>query len=162
MTYLLHTRSKIIMGVTALGLIAASLSLVASSPMSEDEQRVREVVGLYFKGAEKSEASYFERAFDVENGHMKYVRTDSTGHQSIRTIPIAQAIAGWTSRPAEESWGKIHHVNLIDGKLAHATIEILFRGSVYVDVLALYKANDDWKIVNKTFVSRGPVEQSGE
>ena len=138
-------------------LVTAASALVASTPMSEDEQRVRDVVGLYFKGAETGNASYFERAFDVENAHMKSVRTDSTGLQQIRTTPIARAIEGWTSRPPEESWGKIHTVNVIDGKLAHATIEILFRGTIYVDVLALYKVNDDWKIVNKTYVSRGRV-----
>lgn len=86
---------------------------------------------------------------------MKYVRADSTGQQYIGTMPIADAIASWTSQPPEESWGKIHDVKILDDKLAHATIELLFRGRLYVDVMALYKVNDDWKIVNKTYVSRG-------
>ena len=89
---------------------------------------------------------------------MKFVLTDrETGEQSVRRVPIEDAIKGWTSREAEESWGKVLDVSIVDDKLAHATIELLWRGNLYVDVMAMYKVNDEWKIVNKTFVSRGPV-----
>ncbi len=160
MTLLSYIQPKLSLSLATLLLVALASYPTAPTPMSADEQKVREVIGYYFKGAETSDPSYFERAFDVENAHMKAVGTDSTGLQRVRTIPIANAIASWTRNPPEETWGKIHSVDIIDGKLAHATIEILFRGYVYVDVMALYKLNDDWKIVYKTYVSRGRVSDS--
>lgn len=143
------------LGITlAVGLIA--FSTVAFSPsMSAAEAEVRETVDLYFKGAVTGEASYFEEAFDVENGHMKYVRGNESDGYTIRTTPIRDAIAGWTRSPDPESEGQILDVKLLDDKLAHVTLEIFYKGRDYVDVLALYKVGDDWKIVNKTFVSHG-------
>jgi len=143
------------LGVTlAVGLVA--VSTVAFSPsMSATEAEVRETVDLYFKGAVTGEASYFEEAFDLENGDLKSVWGNDADGYAIRTIPIRDAIAGWTRSPDPESEGQILDVKMVDDKLAHVTLEIFYKGRDYVDVLALYKVGDDWKIVNKTYVSHG-------
>jgi hypothetical protein len=125
---------------------------------SQSEQEVRAVMDLYFKGAATAEPSYFEEAFDVENGHMKSIGRSEDGTETVRTTPIPAAIDGWTRHAPEKSWGKVLNVDVIDDRLAHATVELLWRGTIYVDVMGLYKVNDQWKIVNKTFVSRGRAE----
>lgn len=140
--------------------VAVATLALAPKPMSDDETAVRAVAQLYIDGAATVEAEYFNKAFAVPGADMKYVRTDrETGETSLRRVPIEDAIKGWTSRPAEKSWGKVLNVDIIDGKLAHATVEILWGGTIYVDVMAMYKIGDEWKIVNKTFVNRGPAPE---
>lgn len=138
------------LSATAIVAILAFTGFRAAPSMSAAEAEVRETVDLYFKGAVTGEASYFEEAFDVENGHMK-----SVWNNTIRTTPIRDAIAGWTRSADPESEGRILDVKLLDDKLAHVTLEIYYKGRDYTDVLALYKVGDDWKIVNKTYVSHG-------
>ncbi|MCI0490914.1 MAG: nuclear transport factor 2 family protein [Blastocatellia bacterium] len=137
--------------------IGASLIAFAAVGASNDDKEIRDVVELYFKGAATSEAHYFEKAFDVANAHMKYVTKDQSGKEMVRIVPITDAIKGWTSRPPEKSWGKILSLDLVDDKMAVAKVEMLYRGTIYVDLLSLYKINGEWKIVNKVFVSRGRV-----
>lgn len=70
------------------------------------------------------------------------------------SVPIRDAIKRWTSRPADESWGKMLSIDIVDRRMAGAKVEMLYRGHIYIDLLSLYKINGDWKIVNKTFVHR--------
>lgn len=144
------------LGATFALALVAIVNLAASNAMSAAEAEVRETVDLYFKGAVTGEASYFNEAFDLENGHMKSVWGNDTDGYAIHTTPIRDAIAGWTRSPDPASEGQILEVKMLDDKLAHVTLEIFYKGRDYVDVLALYKVGDDWKIVNKTYVSHGP------
>ncbi len=149
--------STLYFGLPSLFALALIVVIAAFAPMSENEKEVRAAMDLYIKGAATAEATYFEQAFAVEIADMKSVRTNDEGVQEVRVRSIKDAIVSWTSAPAQESWGKILDVKIIDDKLAHSTVELLFGGYIYVDVMSLYKVNDQWKIVNKTYVSRGPV-----
>ena len=140
--------------------ICAGIITIAADGASNNDKEIRDVVELYFKGAATSEAHYFEKAFDVANAHMKYVSKDQSGKEVMRIVPITDAIKGWTSRPPEKSWGKIISIDTVDDKMAVAKVEMLYRGTIYVDLLSLYKINGEWKIVNKVFVSRGRVPDS--
>ena len=144
--------------VCALVIVAGLITLADGA--NNNDKEIRDVIELYFKGAATSEAHYFEKAFDVPNAHMKYVWKDESGKESVKIVPIADAIKGWTSRPPEKSWGKILSVDLVDDKMAVAKIEMLYRGTIYVDLLSLYKIGEEWKIVNKVFVNRGRVPDS--
>jgi hypothetical protein len=123
---------------------------------SAEEAAVRTAVGYYIKGAQTADAADFERAFAVEIADMKWVWKDpETGVETLGSRPITEAIESWTKAGKAESWGKVVDVRIVDDKLAHATIELLWQEHLYVDVMSLYKVNGEWKIVNKTFVSRG-------
>jgi len=120
---------------------------------SDAEKEIRETIGLYFKGAETISPEYFEQAFALGVADMTYVRRDrETGTEVVQRVPIEDAIKGWTSGEAGETWGKITDITVLDNRLAHVTLDILWSGNVYTDVMAMYRVNDEWKIVNKTFV----------
>jgi len=130
---------------------------------SAEEAAVRDAVGFYIKGAASADAADFERAFAVDVADMKWVRKDrETGVETLGSRPISEAIESWTKAGKGESWGKVVDVRIIDDKLAHATIELLWQEHLYVDVMSLYKLNGEWKIVNKTFVSRGRADGKEE
>ena len=88
-----------------------------------------------------------------ENGRIVFVRRKDEV-DGVLSVPIRDAIKKWTSRPADESWGKVLSIDIVDGRMAVSKVEMLYRGHIYIDLLSLYKINGDWKIVNKTFVRR--------
>lgn len=126
---------------------------------SASEAAVRAAVQHYIDGAASGSEAEFNTAWDVTAGHMQYVRKGEDGKEAVHVVPIADAIKRWCSAPPAESWGKITDVMIVDDKLAHATVEMLWQGTIYVDYLSLYNVGGEWKIVNKVFVSRG---KSGE
>jgi hypothetical protein len=130
-------------------------ALAEGEGASASEAEVRTAVQHYIDGAASGSAAEFNTAWDVTAGHMKYVRKGEDGKESIRVVPIAEAIKSWCSAPKAESWGKITDVTIVDDKMAHATVEMLWQGTIYVDYLSLYNVGGEWKIVNKIFVSRG-------
>ncbi len=84
---------------------------------------------------------------------MVFVRRKD-GVDGVVSVLIRDAIKRWTSRPADKSWGKVLSIDIVDGHMAAATVEMIYRGHIYLDLLSLHKINGDWKIVNKLFVHR--------
>ncbi|MCO6437384.1 MAG: nuclear transport factor 2 family protein [Phycisphaerae bacterium] len=146
-------RARAVLIGTLLVVVVASV-LYAAAGTSADYVAVHATIDAYFEGAATAKAGPFEKAWDLDAGRMVFVRTVD-GVDSVQSVPVHDAIQHWTSRPAEESWGKVLSIDIIDGRMAVAKVEMLYRGHIYVDMLSLYKINGEWKIVNKTFVRRG-------
>ena len=127
--------------------------IYAGTGTSADYASVHAVIDSYFEGARTATSAPFEKAWELENGRIVLVR-QKDGVDGVVSVPIRDAIKRWTSKPAEESWGKVLSIDIVDGRMAAAIVEMLYRGHVYIDLLSLYKINGDWKIVNKTFVRR--------
>jgi len=151
-------RHVVFMGAIAIALTTiAANTLWADEKNADDESAVRAAVESYFEGARTGTAGPFEKAWDLETGRMVYVR-ERDGVEALHSVPIREAIKHWTAGPPGESWGKIQSIDMIDGKMAIANVEMLFHGTIYLDLLSLYKVDGTWKIVNKTFVRRAKAE----
>lgn len=138
----------------AAAVIAGVGSIIyAGTGTSADYASVHTVINSYFEGARTATSAPFEKAWELENGRMVFVRRKD-GVDGVVSVPIRDAIKRWTSRPADESWGKVLSIDIVDGRMAVAKVEMLYRGHIYIDLLSLYKINGDWKIVNKLFVRR--------
>ncbi len=138
----------------AAGVIAGVGSVIyAEARTSADYASVHAVIDSYFEGARTATSAPFEKAWELENGRIVFVRRKD-GIDGVISVPIRDAIKSWTSKPADESWGKVLSIDIVDGRMAAAKVEMLYRGHIYIDLLSLYKINGDWKIVNKTFVRR--------
>lgn len=129
---------------------------------SPTETEVRAAVQHYILGAATGREEEFNTAWDVAGGHMKYVRMGDGGKDYVHIVPIADAIKSWCSAPKADSWGKIHDIDIVDDKMAHVKVEMLWQGTIYIDYLSLYKVGDEWKIVNKIFVSRGKPKDASD
>ncbi len=138
----------------AIAVIAGVGSIIyAGTGTSADYESVHAVIDSYFEGARTATSAPFEKAWELENGRMVFVRRKD-GVDGVVSVPIRDAIKRWTSKPADESWGKVLSIDIVDGRMAVSKVEMLYRGNIYIDFLSLYKINGDWKIVNKTFVRR--------
>lgn len=138
--------------VVTLGL-AAVTGAIENAKTTADYAAVHATIDSYFEGAKTATAAPFEKAWDLEHGRMVYVKLQD-GVETLQAVPIKDAIKSWTSKPAEESWGKVLSIEVTDGRMAAVMVEMLYRGNIYVDLLSLYKINGEWKIVNKQFVRR--------
>lgn len=148
--------------ILLLMILISPASLAGQSVYSSDadeEAGVRAAIQHYIDGAATADASHFEAAFLVPGADVKAVWTNSeTGEVHYRETEIEDAIASWTRNPPEESWGRIVDINIVSDHVAHVALELLWRGTIYVDMMALYKVDGTWKIVSKTYVSTGRVE----
>jgi hypothetical protein len=152
---MLHQTPKPILLILMIGITVSIAALSPNAP-SEEEAAVKEVAQLYIDGARTGKADLFNEAFYVGVADMKYIHKDrESGDEMVASVPIDEAIPEWVEYSDAESHGEVVDVRIIDDKLAHATIEILWAGHQYVDVMSMYKINGEWKIVNKTFVDRG-------
>ena len=139
--------------LTITAALAALLNLsTAERPRSADEHAaVHAAVDGYLDGVAKADAALLERVWDLDQGRMVFVRARD-GNETVVDVPIRDAIQRWTSRTPDPSSGRVLSINIIDGRMALAQVDMVYGPHHYVDLLSLYKVNGAWKIVNKTFV----------
>lgn len=145
--------------IFAVMVVAGMRALAGGEDGSSSEAAVRAAVQHYIDGAATGKEEEFNTAWDVQAGHMKFVRKGDDGKEFVYVVPIADAIKHWCAAPPAESWGKITDVSIVDDKMAHVKVEMLWQGTIWVDYLSLLKVNGDWKIVSKLFVSRGKPQE---
>jgi hypothetical protein len=95
-----------------------------------------------------------ERAWDVPNSRLKYIIKNEQDREEIAIEKIADSIKRWTRDATPDSKGRILSIDVVDKKMAVTKFEFLWKGTTYIDYLALYKVDGSWKIVNKIFVAR--------
>jgi hypothetical protein len=138
--------------------------LFFSSPLlqaqTNDETAIREAVQFYYDGYLKADSTILLKAFDMEAGTMKIVRSEAGRPEETRSIFISEAIRRWSSREpfsskeVKMSFVKILSTDIVDGKMAVSKVDVKFGEKRYIDYLSLYKTNGLWRIVNKIFVDK--------
>lgn len=142
--------------VTAFTVLSLSTSMKAlAEPKTGDEyQAVIDTAFNYFNGAAKGDQDLLAKAFDMEFGHIKMVRVDEeTGKETIRSVPLGE-FAKVFKKATQDTWtADILSVDIVDNKMAMVKLDFHTPKNHYVDYLIMYKRNDNWRIINKTFVS---------
>ena len=126
----------------------------AKSVSSLEYQAVVDTAYNYFNGAAKGDQELLAKAFDQEFGHVKMVRVDKeTKKETIRSVPLKE-FAGFFKKATKDSWeAEILSVDIVDNKMAMVKLNFDTPKTNYIDYLVMYKRNDQWKIINKTFVA---------
>jgi len=134
--------------------VLATTIIFGSQPADTTDAGVRDAVELYFRGIATNNADDLKHCF-APCAHVKYVHKTSDGSDEVVAIPIASAIASWTSGPPSGSSGRIVSVETTGDRLAVAKADVVWRGRRYLDILTLYRVNEEWQIVDKVFVDEG-------
>ena len=108
----------------------------------------------YFEGAATGDQARLEKAFDFEFGHVKMITIDKeTGKESIRSVPLKE-FASYFKQVTKDKWeAKILSVDIVKNKMAMVKLDFQTPKTHYIDYLVMYKRNEQWKIINKTFVA---------
>ena len=140
--------------ITTLGLLVAALLLATAIQAGDESAAIEATIekayigGIWMKGDEEAARGGFDSAFVMQVGQEDDV--------------ISVSLDAWMERlglhgePLRENI--THAIQVLDqtGRAAVAKVEIFQDGEVlYTDYMSLYRFDDGWRIVAKTFHSHG-------
>lgn len=141
-------------------MVFAALAFVRaeSTPMSSDEEAIRETVRGYFDGMMTPSTDALKGSFHPES------RLIGLNDGELLIIPFNDWQASF-EREFDEDWGNEAFRNEIvsvdiAGTAAVAKVDLQWPRVHYIDYLSLLKIGDEWKIVNKIWHQGPPVEPS--
>jgi len=145
---------KIITTTTLLLLSLVSTSNQAKPVTGTQYQAVVDTAYNYFNGAATGDQQLLAKAFDLEFGHVKMININKeTGKESIRTVTL-QEFSGFFKQATKDKWqAKILSVDIVDDKMAMVKLNFETPKTHYIDYLVMYKRDNNWRIINKTFVA---------
>jgi len=145
---------KIFTTTTLLVLSLISTSNQAKSVTGTQYQAVVDTAYNYFNGIANADQQLLAKAFDLEFGHVKMINIDKeTGKETIRTLTL-QEFSGFFKQATKDKWqAKILSVDIVDDKMAMVKLNFETPKTHYIDYLVMYKRDNNWRIINKTFVA---------
>ncbi|WND03845.1 nuclear transport factor 2 family protein [Temperatibacter marinus] len=137
-----------------------SLNIFVSSASSteaitgKEYQAVIETAYNYFKGAARGDQKLLSKAFDQDFGHVKMLVVDKeTGEETIRTVSLKEFSTYF--KGTEKKWeANILSVDIVDNKMAIVKMDFHTPSTHYVDYLVMYKRQNAWRIITKTFTAK--------
>jgi len=146
--------NNILRRVTLVVGILASASSQGKAITGAEYQAVVATAYNYFNGAAQGDQALLASAFDTEFGHVKMLRTDKTSNrETIRTVPLKEFAAYFKQATQDEWRARVLSVDIVDDKMAMVKLDFDTPKNHYIDYLVMYKRNEQWRIVNKTFVA---------
>ena len=126
----------------------------AESITSKEYQAVVETAYNYFNGAANGDQKLLLSAFDLEFGHVKMINVNKdTGKETIRTVSLKD-FSGYFKKATQDKWvANILSVDIVDGKMAMVKLDFDTPKTHYIDYLVMYKRENEWRIINKTFIA---------
>lgn len=127
----------------------------AASVTGEEYQEVVKTAYNYFNGAANGDQALLAKAFDLEFGHVKMITVNKeTGKETIRAVPLKE-FAGYFKKATKDTWeANIVSVDIVDNKMAMVKLNFNTPKTHYIDYLVMYKRENEWRIVNKTFIAK--------
>ena len=91
----------------------------------------------------------------MDFGHVKMIRKDKeTGKETIRSIPLNEFAAVFKQATKDTWQANILAVDIVDDSMAMVKLDFHTPKTHYIDYLVMYKRNNNWRIINKTFVAK--------
>ncbi|PKG80645.1 hypothetical protein CXF85_21220 [Colwellia sp. 75C3] len=127
----------------------------AESVTGKEYQAVVETAYNYFNGVANADQKLISKAFDFEFGDVKMITVNKdTGKETIRTVPLKE-FAGYFKKATNDIWeAKVLSVDIVDDKMAMVKLNFETPKTHYIDYLVMYKRENEWRIVNKTFIAQ--------
>ena len=147
--------SKVFSITSAVFFFLFSVHTHAESVSSKEYQAVIDTAYNYFNGAASGDQALLSKAFDMEFGHVKMITLDKeTGQETIRSVPLKE-FSGYFKTATKDKWAaNILSVDIVDEKMAMVKLDFDTPKTHYIDYLVMYKRENNWRIINKTFVAK--------
>jgi len=127
----------------------------AESVSGKEYQAVVETAYNYFNGAANGDQKLLSNAFDMEFGHVKMISVnEETGKETIRSVSLKE-FSGYFKKATTDTWvANILSVDIVDDKMAMVKLDFDTPKTHYIDYLVMYKRENEWRIINKTFIAK--------
>jgi len=139
---------------TALGVVLSVMAparAVSQAPAATDDKAmVRATVERYLHGLKFNDTTDFYRAF-WPDAKLLFIKRDG----SLGQLSQAEWYRGFAASAGKEEQGKLEIVSVdVAGTAASVKVMETYATSVYIDYLNLLRIGQDWRIVNKIYMSR--------
>ena len=142
-------------GLMALSALLFTSISSAKAVTSAEYQQVVDTAYNYFNGVTNGDQALLQKAFDMEFGHIKSITIDKdTGKETIRSMPLKEFAAIFKKATPQTWTADVLSVDIVDRQMAMVKLQFDTPKSQYIDYLVMYKRNDQWRIINKTFTVR--------
>lgn len=142
----------------------AIFACFANSLFAQNIQReqIDKTIRAYFEGYMTGNLEKLALAFDTTSANLYAIKVEE-GKSSTIAHKLNEVVKRWvknvqnkpyTEADIKQSYYKILLLDVSDDKAAIAKIEIKLGQKRYIDYLSLYKINEQWKIISKTFVQK--------
>ena len=111
-----------------------------ASVLHDHEAEIRTVVADYFWGRQNGDQARLERAFDLEDGHFKFVRRDET--DTLVAMSLGDFAARMTGPIPTPNEGRIMMMDIVDDQMAFVKLELAGTSRTFIDYFILYRM---WK-----------------
>ena len=105
----------------------------------------------YIVGWRTGNVELLRKTFDLEAGVVLWVDRKGASEQ-LKSMTLSELANRVKPHDGYGIGYEIQNLEIIDSKLAIATVKIPLKKSYYIDCLELQKINGKWKIVLKSFV----------
>ena len=140
--------------ITSMNTKHLATQTAAKPSFNSTHQQITQVAENYFHGMANGDLKLLREAFDTEYGDVKIMDTDpETQQNTIRTIPFAKFVKAFEGNNNKPWSLNILSLDVVDDKMALVKLSLTTEKSHYIDYLTMYKRNNQWRIVNKTFVN---------
>ena len=136
--------------ILPLAILTMTSHVEAKPEISDTHEAISQVAMDYFNGMANGDLDLMAKAFDMEYGDIKYMIPDeNTKKTIIRHIHFSEFVNVFKNLSNMPWTGKILSVDVVDDRMAMVKFSLKTEKRDYVDYLALYKRNGNWRIVNK-------------
>jgi len=127
----------------------------AKAETGKEYQAVVETAYNYFNGAANGDQKLLSKAFDLDFGHVKMITVNNeTAKETIRTVTLKE-FSGYFKKATQDTWvANILSVDIVDDKMAMVKLDFDTPKTHYIDYLVMYKRENEWRIINKTFIAK--------
>ncbi len=127
----------------------------AESETGKEYQAVVKTAYNYFNGAANGDQELLSKAFDLEFGHVKMITVNKeTEKETIRTVSLKE-FSSYFKKATKDRWvANILSVDIVDDKMAMVKLSFETSKTHYIDYLVMYKRENKWRIINKTFIAK--------
>lgn len=133
-------------------LLPLLLTLPAQAQETTDEAQLHQLMEGYIVGWREADTERLRNVFD-EAGHVLWV-SKNAGTETLNARTFAETLERRKKQPEYGLDWEILNLDIVDGKLAVVKLHLSRKGGSYIDFLVCQKIEDQWRIVNKTFVVR--------
>ena len=135
----------------SLTLLAVSATLTIARPghaqEDEDVGRIRQVIGVYFRGHATANPDTMRAAF-LPSAHVEGLRNGT-----FTSWTVDQYVANFRGTPASDESSRTRVIDVVDrsGTAAMAKATLKHGATTFTDYFVLLKADGKWRIANKVY-----------
>jgi len=143
--------------IAALCLLSPSMVL-AESVTSNEYQAVVSTAYNYVNGLANADQKMLANSLDLKFGDVKMLKINKESHkETIRTVSLTEFV-GFFKEATKDTWqAKVISVDIVDDKMAMVKLDFETPKTYYTDYLVMYKRDNNWRIINKTFIAKKKI-----